>query len=1424
MATLAWASMGEHEVDRSRTPPLGTLDEPSPKRVKVGDQELDERGADVTVPGEDKAPELPCRINDGGAAGGGCAVADANGETASPQQNSEVAVDSALPTITADALPPVAVRALIEEPIAEQEEAWTKDKLPLPREHELEFILKDPRSFRQGTSILSPIRQLPGSFRFRLLVFPAGTESTGRPEQLAAFVEVVPPEGSQDLRWAFEGVKYQISVVNWRDYRRTTTQTDTFTFQRDSADRGWHRGFLKASEMTGESGWLSEDGDLCLRAACSARGAVLLINSGGNRRAVGHVGLKNHGATCYMNCLLQTLYHMGQFRHIVYSIDCQDPEPTITSAEDPLESGAMGDERPALPLLLALQNLFYRLQTSDVPVSCRELMRSFGWDTADAFMQHDAQELNRLLCDRLEEQMKGTAMDGAIKRLFEGEMQNYIECIDVDCRSTRNETFYDLQLNVRNDAGRDLRSLEESLRDFTNEETLDDENAYDAGCHGKQRARKGIRFKRFPPVLHIQLKRFMFDAERMDMCKLNGRVEYPVLLDLEAFAPGSGKYVLHTVVVHSGGVSSGHYYAFVHVNDGERNERWVKFDDEQVTTCSEHAAVEDNYGGEDPMVWSYFHLPPSQLKDKLVPTVQRIHNAYMLSYVRADLAEQILKAPNLDDEARSYRRLVDRCVRESRLAEERRRAKMEQATRIDVRLLLERDLTTLHGFWSHHDLPYSHRLRMSRDQPGEDLWRDAEGICDVSMSHIALFLLHTRKTRQTRFKFMDPRQALRQHLTAHGAPHSSSADPHLVVLCVVSRGYDPHSLVWHAPPGTQEVPHDIKAWTDDICLLIVKYFCPTMQRLVTLGCYYCHIHDPLEVMVTERWLEDRLKPYVDRKEVAVLAPGTDLICWEEYCFSNPKDVLERNITTSIEKEGLYVGDVVIWQPAPPSVPRRRMLEGPRRPPSVNGTVGATGEEEREEGTIATRATDDAGRGVDEDGDFPVLTARDLATRQINQVQVSVRLHSADAPWRPDGVPADGQWGTLPETSPLELLPEDVVPEADTREFTSDARWSMASFTARVARAFGLADSVGSGQPFWLFGSLAPVAEESAPLFRSEAPAPRRRETLGEICPRAAMAAQQRVVFHAVLLPRPLPDTQRRRPVVVHFFDQQVREVGACVFHVTDVDAEELPLGDDEPERDSHMDGSMPTTGRCSVDPSEVLEMCRRHLDLQGNEQLRAKLALAGGGLPLRLLDISRGRIRNVQKDAGHPSAGTGTPEVDSEVASPMELVSPRVWPARGHNFLACALRVEPDCDSVGEAVTEQDLPDGDVSEERAAQMVEVFHAEPNGHAFGHPFLLRVASGERAASIFRRLQVKLVVPECELRMWNLLLVDEDMRTPLEETDEWPIGRTLPLERGCLPWSPKAAAFCVERLHPAHRARSPVAGRSLRMQKPLTIRAS
>lgn len=91
---------------------------------------------------------------------------------------------------------------------------------------------------------------------------------------------------------------------------------------------------------------------------------------------------------------------------------------------------------------LALQRVFYLLQTSDLPVSTTELTRSFGWTSLDSFLQHDVQEFNRVLQDKLEMKMKGTQADGAIKDLFCGKMKSYIRCINVDYESSRSEDFY----------------------------------------------------------------------------------------------------------------------------------------------------------------------------------------------------------------------------------------------------------------------------------------------------------------------------------------------------------------------------------------------------------------------------------------------------------------------------------------------------------------------------------------------------------------------------------------------------------------------------------------------------------------------------------------------------------------------------------------------------------------------------------------------------------------------------------------------------------------------------------------------------------------------------------------------------------------------------------------------------------------------
>ena len=100
------------------------------------------------------------------------------------------------------------------------------------------------------------------------------------------------------------------------------------------------------------------------------------------------MGIRNQGATCYMNSLLQTLYHIPGFRRSVYHMH-------MAHVEDPSRN-----------IPLALQRLFWQLQFSNDSVSTKQLTKSFGWGAMDAFVQHDVQELLRVLTDNLDEKMK----------------------------------------------------------------------------------------------------------------------------------------------------------------------------------------------------------------------------------------------------------------------------------------------------------------------------------------------------------------------------------------------------------------------------------------------------------------------------------------------------------------------------------------------------------------------------------------------------------------------------------------------------------------------------------------------------------------------------------------------------------------------------------------------------------------------------------------------------------------------------------------------------------------------------------------------------------------------------------------------------------------------------------------------------------
>jgi ubiquitin C-terminal hydrolase len=362
------------------------------------------------------------------------------------------------------------------------------------------------------------------------------------------------------------------------------------------------------------------------------------------------VGLINEGCTCYLNSLLQLLFHTSYFRTAVYQI--------------PVE----GDNGPSV--YKALQETFFQMQERTTPARTTTLTNAFGWGKRELYVQHDIQEMATLLRDNLEERMKGTVTEGAINQLFEGRGEQFVETLDKSYVSRRADTYYDIHIPLGQH-----HTLIDSLTSLTARDQLVGDNKYRVEREGKPAvymdAEKGYSYTRFPAVTWFHLKRFAMDltSPTLEMRKVNAPLEFPVELDLrglekpeaatdngmsdgaEASKPKKGSavvpfpadspavYDLQGVIVHRGTVRSGHYYCYIHEWDSaeQRYTRWLEYDDDNVREVPEDVAVRANYGRSAP-VDSFRHES----------AVMGGANAYILSYVRRADAPTIL-APSPTD-------------------------------------------------------------------------------------------------------------------------------------------------------------------------------------------------------------------------------------------------------------------------------------------------------------------------------------------------------------------------------------------------------------------------------------------------------------------------------------------------------------------------------------------------------------------------------------------------------------------------------------------------------------------------------------------------------------------------------------------------------------------------------------------------------
>lgn len=284
------------------------------------------------------------------------------------------------------------------------------------------------------------------------------------------------------------------------------------------------------------------------------------------RGETGFCGIKNQGATCYLNSIIQTLLLTPEFREQLFRLG-------------PDELGKLDDVKmknaKVRIIPIQLQMLLARLLLLDQYACGTEgLTESFGWVDNEEMQQHDVQELSRILFCAIEDSLVGTSGHDIIKNLFRGVIANTTTCLNCKKVSERPEEFLDLNIAIATQS-----TLSAVLHDmFIETELMSGKNQYHCDqCAKLTDARKGAVIKTLPPILTVSLLRFAFDYSTFRRFKEMRKFVFPLTLNMRQYCEigkdrsGCYEYDLYSVIIHSGGAHGGHYHAYIRDVDGLGN-------------------------------------------------------------------------------------------------------------------------------------------------------------------------------------------------------------------------------------------------------------------------------------------------------------------------------------------------------------------------------------------------------------------------------------------------------------------------------------------------------------------------------------------------------------------------------------------------------------------------------------------------------------------------------------------------------------------------------------------------------------------------------------------------------------------------------------------------------------------------------------